>query len=101
MQIWTRYNKKEIEKKLPYLPFKVYNVTLEESDLLINPAYWWHSVKNGKGFVVGIANRLIQWNGIIQKGETWTNEDDRHELFMSFLYVLPVSAKFSGILRKI
>tara|TARA_B110000008_G_C16927618_1_gene547405 strand:- start:346 stop:1167 length:822 start_codon:yes stop_codon:yes gene_type:complete len=82
--IWSRHSYKELQKKIPYLTYPRYEVTLHEGDLLINPAYWWHSVKNGKGFVMGIANRLIQWHGKISND--WYSDDDHQQLVLSALY---------------
>lgn len=86
--IWSRHSYKELQQKIPYLKYPHYKVTLHEGDLLINPAYWWHSVKNGKGFVMGIANRLIQWHGKISVD--WgpvADNDDYQQLVLSALYV--------------
>ena len=84
--LWTRYTVKQLNKKIPYFPYPYFKVTLYEGDLLINPSYWWHSVQNNKGFVVGIANRLIQWHGNITTN--YKNDDNMQQPYLTFLYGL-------------
>lgn len=37
---------------------KRYQFTLEEGDLLFNPPWWWHAVKNETKYTIGCANRF-------------------------------------------
>lgn len=40
-----------------YIP--VYKVVLEEGDVMLNPPWWWHSVRNLDSFTMGCATRYI------------------------------------------
>ncbi len=41
---------------LEYVP--IYKVVLEEGDVLFNPSWWWHSVRNLDTFTIGCAARF-------------------------------------------
>ncbi|MFV1884170.1 MAG: cupin-like domain-containing protein [Balneola sp.] len=42
---------------MSHVPF--YKYTLEEGDMLFNPPFWWHSVRNRTEFTVGCATRYL------------------------------------------
>lgn len=42
---------------LKYVP--IYKVVLEEGDVLFNPSWWWHSVRNLEDFTIGCATRFM------------------------------------------
>lgn len=49
-----------IKEIYPYFIFiPVYKVVLEEGDVLFNPPWWWHSVRNLENFTVGCATRYL------------------------------------------
>lgn len=48
---------RESQESLVHVPF--YKCVLEEGDLLFNPPYWWHSVRNRSGYTVGCATRYF------------------------------------------
>jgi len=49
-----------IIETFPYFKFiPVYKVVLEEGDVLFNPPWWWHSVRNLDGFTLGCATRYL------------------------------------------
>ncbi len=42
---------------MSHVPF--YKYTLDEGDMLFNPPFWWHSVRNRTEFTVGCATRYL------------------------------------------
>jgi len=49
-----------IIEKYPFFKFiPVYKVVLEEGDVLFNPPWWWHSVRNLDYFTLGSATRYL------------------------------------------
>lgn len=49
-----------ISDKYPYFKFiPVYRVVLQEGDVLFNPPWWWHSVRNLDDFTLGCATRYL------------------------------------------
>lgn len=49
-----------IREIFPYFKFiPVYKVVLQEGDVLFNPPWWWHSVRNLDGFTLGCATRYL------------------------------------------
>lgn len=54
---------KNIIKSYPYMKsVPIYKVVLEEGDLLFNPPWWWHTVRNKEDFTVGCATRYWEAN---------------------------------------
>ncbi|MGB0524625.1 MAG: cupin-like domain-containing protein [Flammeovirgaceae bacterium] len=55
---------------MKYVP--VYRVVLEEGDLLFNPPWWWHRVKNLSDQTIGCATRYYEANKSWSNGRTFT-----------------------------
>ena len=52
----------------------VYQATLEPGDVLFNPPWWWHSIKNVDATTVGVASRW-HTDGICGHNLVMTEED--------------------------
>ena len=46
------------KKGSPVLRIPRYEFTLQEGDLLFNPPWWWHAVRNETPYTIGCANRF-------------------------------------------
>jgi len=63
------------EKAFPLFKYcPVYSTVLEKGDVLFNPPYWWHSIKNVSETSVGIASRW-HTDGIAGHKMKMTEED--------------------------
>lgn len=67
---------RDLDELYSYIP--VYECILEEGDVLLNPPWWWHSVKNLTDFTIGIPTRWAV------PRHAYTNTDTIKELFTSF-----------------
>ena len=58
----------ELIKQYPYMcHVPIYKVVLEEGDLLFNPPWWWHRVKNLNDHTIGCATRYFETD------KSWSN----------------------------
>jgi len=67
---------RDLDELYKYIP--IYECNLEEGDVLLNPPWWWHSIKNLTEFSVGIPTR---WS---VPRHSYKNTDNIKELFTSF-----------------
>ena len=61
------FDKKDITEKIPRYEFK-----LNDGDLLFNPPWWWHAVKNESAYTIGCANRYTNIIAAIQNNPLYT-----------------------------
>ncbi len=61
------FNKKDITEKIPRYEFE-----LDEGDLLFNPPWWWHAVKNESEYTIGCANRYTNMVAAIKNNPLYT-----------------------------
>ena len=78
------YNKDDYPL-MEYCPY--YEVTLEPGDLLFNPPWWWHSIRNVSEKTVAVASR---WYGGKMPGHNFlmTEEDYEINRFFSLIFQL-------------
>lgn len=53
--------------------FPRYEFTLEEGDLLFNPPWWWHAVKNETEYTIGCANRFSSFRVGMKNNPLYTS----------------------------
>jgi hypothetical protein len=70
--LWPNQYNKEAYPLFPYCP--VYTAVLEPGDVLFNPPYWWHSIKNLSETTVAVASRW-HTDGIAGHQFLMTEED--------------------------
>ena len=72
-----------------YCPY--YEVTLDPGDLLFNPPWWWHGVRNVTEKTVGVASR---WHGGGMAGHKLMMPEEDYDLnrFFSLMYQLGLPA---------
>ncbi|RYH13552.1 hypothetical protein EON65_35395 [archaeon] len=72
MALWPHEYNKEAFPLFQYCP--VYTAVLNPGDVLFNPPYWWHSIKNIDETTVGVASRW-HTDGICGHNLVATEED--------------------------
>ena len=63
----------------------IFEVTLEPGDLLLNPPWWWHAVRNVSETTVGVASRWIR-NGQVGTDLRMTEQDYDIDRMRSWLF---------------
>ena len=83
MCLWPDDYNKEAFPLFEYCP--VYHTTLEPGDVLFNPPWWWHAIKNSTPTTVGVASRW-HTDGIV--GNTLMMSEEDYDIFRmwSFLF---------------
>jgi hypothetical protein len=84
MCLWPNEYNREAFPLFKYCP--VYTSVLEPGDVLFNPPWWWHSIKNITPKTVGIATRW-HTDGIIGHKLVSTEEDYDIYRLGSFLFL--------------
>jgi hypothetical protein len=72
MCLWPDEYNKEAFPLFKYCP--VYKTTINPGDVLFNPPWWWHSIKNVTPTTIGVASRW-HTDGICGQNLTTTEED--------------------------
>ena len=71
-----------------------YEATLEPGDVLLNPPWWWHAIRNVSPTTIGVASRW-HGDGRVGRDARMTEEDYRISPFFSWLFqVGPASVPF-------
>jgi len=68
---------------MKWLPY--YKVTIEPGDLLFNPPWWWHAVRNISDKTVGIASRWHE-DGTVGTNNQFTTEDDDVNRWLDWMF---------------
>ena len=58
--------------KDPIMNVPRYDFELHEGDLLFNPPWWWHAVRNESKYVIGCANRFTNWYVALRNNPSYT-----------------------------
>mmetsp|Transcript_4152 Transcript_4152/g.9298 ORF Transcript_4152/g.9298 Transcript_4152/m.9298 type:complete len:421 (-) Transcript_4152:639-1901(-) len=98
MCLWPDEYNREAFPLFQFCP--VYSTTLEPGDVLFNPPWWWHSIKNVTPTSVGVASRW-HTDGIVGNTMMMSEEDYDIHRTMSFFFQmgLPSWAFLHGILQ--
>ena len=62
------FHKNNLTGKVPRYEFE-----LEEGDLLFNPPWWWHAVKNQTDYTIGCANRYANFISAMKNNPLYTS----------------------------
>eukprot|EP00401_Gymnodinium_catenatum_P078595 CAMPEP_0117478956 /NCGR_PEP_ID=MMETSP0784-20121206/11630_1 /TAXON_ID=39447 /ORGANISM="" /LENGTH=323 /DNA_ID=CAMNT_0005273355 /DNA_START=96 /DNA_END=1067 /DNA_ORIENTATION=+ len=76
MCLWPIDYNKEAFPLFKYCP--VYKTELEPGDVLFNPPWWWHSIKNTTPFTVGVASRW-HTDGIV--GDKLVTSEEDYDIY--------------------
>jgi len=83
MVLWPDQYNKEAFPLFEYCP--VYHARLNPGDVLFNPPWWWHAIKNVTPTSVGVASRW-HTDGICGHNLTMTEEDYNVHRLLSFFF---------------
>jgi len=61
------FHKNDLTNRIPRYEFE-----LNEGDLLFNPPWWWHAVKNQTDYTIGCANRYANFKSAMQNNPLYT-----------------------------
>lgn len=76
MCLWPNEYNKEAFPLFQYCP--IYSATLEPGDVLFNPPWWWHSIKNVSPTSIGVASRW-HTDGIV--GNTLMMSEENYDVW--------------------
>lgn len=82
--LWPNEYNKEAFPLFKYCP--VYTATLEPGDVLFNPPWWWHSIKNVTPKTVGVASRW-HTDGIVGHNFVTSEEDYNIDKISSLFFM--------------
>jgi hypothetical protein len=89
MCLWPNHYHKEAFPLFPYCP--IYSAVLETGDVLFNPPWWWHSIKNISTTTVAVASRW-HTDGIAGHQLLMTEEDYDIYRVGSFFFMMGLSS---------
>jgi oxalate decarboxylase/phosphoglucose isomerase-like protein (cupin superfamily) len=76
MCLWTDNYDKKAFPLFQYCP--VYTAVLEEGDVLFNPPWWWHSIKNISDTTIGVASR---WHTDGIAGHNFLTTEENYNIY--------------------
>lgn len=79
-----------------YCPYST--VTLEPGDVLLNPPWWWHAVRNASPTSIGVASR---WHGDGRVGRDFLMTEEDYEISPLFSWLFQAGAASIPFMHRI